>query len=153
MTRPAPLASLLLSFALLLPASAPAQQAPASETPVAPVLRSGSRIAPRSFEFRSLPPVAPGGEQIPVVDREKGREWEEYDQKIEAEGSPADLPVESFARFRSRPTPASASRGRVLAARAHAGNGFEGITQQGFIPSEPTVAAGRSASSRRATSA
>ena len=46
MTRPATLASLLLSLALLLPASAPAQQAPAPETPVVPVLRSGTRIAP-----------------------------------------------------------------------------------------------------------
>ena len=108
MTRPAPLASLLLSLALLLPASAPAQQAPASDSPIAPVLRSGARIAPRSFEFRSLPPVAPGGEQIPVVDREKGREWEEYDQKIEElKAHPPILPVESFAQFTLDTTPAS----------------------------------------------
>jgi len=141
MTRPAPLASLLLCLALLLPAAAPAQQAP--ETPIAPVLRSGMRIAPRSFEFRDLAPVPPGGENLPIQKR-PNRKWVEYEELIKGlKANPPILPVESFAQFTLDTTPASGqSKGELSPLAPTLGNGFEGITQQGFIPGEPTVGAG-----------
>ena len=66
--------------------------------------------------------------------------------------NPPNLPV-TVAQFTLDTTPAPGGKGSLSLLAPTVGNGFEGITQGGFIPSEPTVGAGRSTSSPAATSA
>jgi len=143
MNRPAPLASLLLTFALLVPAPVPAQQPPPEDARVSSVVKAASPVVPRSFEFRDLAPVLPGGENLPIQKR-PNRKWVAYEEQIKAlKANPPVLPVESFAQFTLDRTPSPAqSKGDLSPMAPTLGNGFEGITQQGFIPGEPTTAAG-----------
>jgi hypothetical protein len=141
MTRPAPLASLLLALSLFVPNPAPAQQASSGGEAVARVERSAGPVRARSFQFRDLAPVPPGGEDLPIQRRPQ-RKWIGYQQEIKAlKDNPPVLPVEGFAQFTLDTTPAQ-GKGSLAPLAPTLGNGFEGITQQGFIPGEPTVAAG-----------
>jgi hypothetical protein len=101
------------------------------------------RVVPRSFNFSDLPRVAPGGEHAPVTLRPE-HEWEEAAAEVERlKAFPPLLPTTSFAQFTLDPTPAGGGgKGGFSALAPTVGNGFEGITQNGFIPSEPTVGGG-----------
>ena len=137
------LAPLTCILALLWTATASAQGDPlASDTPVLTRRLTGPRITPRSIEFRALPPRAPS-EHLPVVDRE-GKEWEAYEEHIrELKEHPPLLPVSAFHTFTFDTTPAApGGKGGFDPLAPTFGTQFEGITQGGFIPSEPTVGVG-----------
>ena len=135
MARLRHLAPLTCVLALLWTAVASAQ----ADAPIA--RRATQRVTPRSFNFRDLPPRAPS-EHLPVVNRED-REWEEYEERIrELKLNPPVIPVSAFRTFTLDTTPAPSVKGSLEPMAPTFGTQFEGITQAGFIPSEPTVAGG-----------
>ncbi len=141
MIRPAPLAVL----ALMLLVSSPARAA--FDPPVTPAGPMGVRqiaaegVTPRSFDFNRLPPRAPGSESLPITLRRE-HEWEEAQEEVDRlKANPPFLPATSFARFTLDTTPSS-GKGSLSPLAPTLGVGFEGITQGGFIPSEPTVGGG-----------
>ncbi len=141
MTRPAvSVASLLFAVALVSTPPVAAQSPP--DAAVAARLVSTERVTPRSFNFRDLP-ARPPSEHLPIQKRPP-RDWKVYDEEIaRLKANPPLIPVTSFAQFTLDPTPApSAGKGSLEPLAPTLGNGFEGITQGGFIPSEPTVAGG-----------
>lgn len=133
----------LLALSLLLTTAAatlaqtdtPGERLPNRKVATEPVI-------PRSFQFRDLPPRAPS-EHLPVQDRER-EEWESYEERIkELKAHPPVIPVSAFRQFTLDTTPAgSGGKGALDPFAPTLGTGFEGITQGGFIPSEPTVAGG-----------
>jgi hypothetical protein len=142
--RPA-LVALALSLALILPAAARAG-IEALDAPVPPEGPVGARsaatepVAPRKFKFSDLPRRAPG-ENLPITLRRE-HEWKELAEMVEKmKANPPGLPVSEFAHFTLDTTPAG-GKGSLSPLAPTLGNGFEGITQAGFIPGEPTVGAG-----------
>src|SRR5262245_58029033 len=104
MTPPARPASFLLFLALLVAAPAPAQS-PAGDEQPSRVARADAPVVARQFRFRDLPPVAPGGENLPLQ-RRPNRKWVEYEEQLKAlKANPPILPVESFSQFTLDTTP------------------------------------------------
>src|SRR5215510_3376952 len=143
--RPA-LPALALALALLVPTAA-RSGIEALDAPVPPEGPVGARrvateaITPRKFRFSDLPQRAPG-EGIPIKLRPE-HEWRELAEMVEAmKRNPPNLPVSEFAKFTLDTTPSVGGKGSLSPLAPTLGNGFEGITQAGFIPGEPTVAAG-----------
>ncbi len=143
MTRFAPLAVLAVALTMLAPAPGRA----AFDPPVTPAGPMGVRqialegVTPRSFEFNSLPPRAPGSESLPITMRRE-HEWKEAQEEVERlKANPPFLPPTTFSRFTFDTTPSS-GKGALSPLAPVLGVGFEGITQGGFIPSEPTVGGG-----------
>ena len=134
--------ALVSLFALAVPLPARAQADPPGERLANDRHISSERVAPRSFRFSDLP-VRPPSEHLPVENRES-KEWEEYEERIrELKEHPPVIPATSFRQFTLDRTPApSAGKGSFDPLAPTLGTGFEGITQGGFIPSEPTVAGG-----------
>src|SRR5512134_1090712 len=145
MTRPARLAASLLLLSLLAPAPAGAE-IPEQAVPYAGAQgerRAAARpVAPETFRFEDLPRRAPS-EDLPIQ-RRPNRKWLAYEEEIQRlKASPPPLPAESFPQVTLDTTPApSDGKGSFSPLAPTLGNGFEGITQGGFIPSEPTVAGG-----------
>jgi hypothetical protein len=145
MTRPALLAVSLLLLAPLAPAPASAEipeqavphAGPAGERKVAT-----TPVAPQVFRFSDLPAREPS-EHLPIQAR-PNRKWLAYEEEIKRlKANPPSLPAESFPQATVDPTPSPAlGKGDLLPLAPVIGNAFEGITQGGFIPSEPTVAGG-----------
>ncbi len=145
MPRPAlSAASLLFAFVLgFAPPVAAQSDLPSAPEDVATARQvSSERVSPRSFNFRDLPARAPS-EHLPIQKRPP-RDWLAYDEEIaRLKANPPFLPITSFAKFTLDTTPAPATgKGSFDPLAPTLGNGFEGITQGGFIPSEPTVAGG-----------
>ena len=147
MKRSAPLALLALTFSLLtaLPAlAAPFDPPVPPENPEMVRKIATERVVPRSFNFSDLPQRAPGSEQIPITLRRE-HEWEAAQEEIDRiKLNPPFLPATSFAQFTldTTPPPADGGKGSLSPLAPTLGTGFEGITQGGFIPGEPTVGAG-----------
>ena len=145
MIRPAPFAALTLALTLL--ASPPARAA--FDPPVPPAGPAGARhvsvepVVPRSFSFSDLPQRAPGSENIPITLRRE-HEWEEAQQEVERlKANPPFLPASSFSQFTLDTTaPPADGKGSLSPLAPTLGVGFEGISQGGYIPSEPTVGGG-----------
>jgi hypothetical protein len=99
-------------------------------------------VTPRSFNFGDLP-RRPPSENLPITLRRE-HEWKELAEIVEKlKANPPYLPVTSFAQFTADPTPpGSGIKGSLSPLAPTVGTGFEGITQGGFIPGEPTVGAG-----------
>ena len=142
MDRSLRIAALTSLLALAVPLPARAQSDPSGVRPAGNRLISSQRVAPRSFRFSDLP-VRPPSEHLPVVDRE-GKEWEEYEERLrELKTHPPVIPATSFRTFTLDTTPApDAGKGSSDPLAPTLGTGFEGITQGGFMPSEPTAAGG-----------
>ena len=120
----------------------------ASDTSPAPEQRLGSRrvagetVVPRSFRFDELP-LMPPDESRPVTVRQRGLSPELQAQVDAAKAAPPLLSVSDASAFTLDSTPAgSRGKGSLAALAPTAGNGFEGITQNGFIPAAPAVGAG-----------
>src|SRR5262245_30091544 len=146
MLRRPGLAALAVSLALLTPAAVLAG-IEALDAPVPPEGPVGARrvateaVSPRSFRFRDLPPRAPS-EHLPITLRPE-HEWRELEEMVEElKAHPPNLPVTEFAKFTLDTTPAAQGKGSLSPLAPTLGTGFEGITQGGFIPSEPTVGGG-----------
>lgn len=143
MTRSILLAAL---GALLL---VPALPAPAAPTPL-PEARKfrrlfGPRVEPRSFSFTNLPPRQPGEGIVREVHKPQG--WNaDYERQMERlrRNPPRILPADLRTLTLDGNAGAASLRLRPGAGPLApvVGNSFEGITQQGYIPGEPTVAAG-----------
>ena len=103
---------------------------------------STERIAPRLFRFSDLP-QAQNLENAPITLRRE-HEWAEATIEVKRlKANPPFLPATSFAQFTEDTTPAAAnSKGGFSAFAPTITTGFEGITQGGFIPGEPTIGAG-----------
>jgi hypothetical protein len=131
-------------FALLLPAAGSAQVQPTSPSDRLPTRRftAATPVRPRSFHFNDLP-VRPPSEALPIQ-RRPPRKWEEYENFLSGlKANPPAIPVTSLSQFTLDRTPASPDgKGGLEPFAPTLGTGFEGITQGGFIPSEPTVAGG-----------
>ncbi len=147
MKRSAPLALLALTLSVF--ASSLAFAAP-FDPPVPPesheMVRkiATERIVPRSFNFSDLAERAPGSENIPITLRRE-HEWEAAQEEIDRlKANPPFLPATSYAQFTldTTPPPAAGGKGSLSPLAPTLGTGFEGITQGGFIPGEPTVGAG-----------
>src|SRR5439155_13395764 len=82
-------------------------------------------------------------EQIPITLRRE-HEWKEAAEEVERlKANPPILPATSFSQFTFDTTPAAAGgKGGLTPFAPTLGTGFEGITQGGFIPSEPTAGGG-----------
>jgi len=146
MDRSACVASLALALTLF---ATPAPAAPFDppippEGPVGARRVAVDRVMPRSFNFTDLPQRAPGSESIPITLRRE-HEWKEAAEEVERlKANPPILPATSFAKFTFDTTPPAANgKGGFTPFAPTIGTGFEGITQGGFIPSEPTVRASR----------
>jgi hypothetical protein len=143
--RPA-LAAFVLTVALLTPtvgrAGIEALDAPVPpEGPVGARRVATNAIPPRSFRFSDLPRRAPG-ENLPIKLRPE-HEWRELEELVEKlKQNPPNLTPSSFAQFTLDTTPPAQGKGSLSPLAPTLGNGFEGITQAGFIPGEPTVGAG-----------
>lgn len=141
MTRPLALAAL----GVLLAASIPAAPA-AARTPREDGIRSfGEPVNARSFAFSSLPPRQPGEGFVREIPKPHGINAE-HDRRIEwLKRNPPRIRPEDVRTFTLDRNPGAGSlRARPGAEplAPTAGNGFEGISQAGYIPGEPTVAAG-----------
>jgi hypothetical protein len=143
--RPA-LAALVLTVALLAPAVGRAG-IEALDAPVPPEGPVGARriatnaIPPRSFTFSDLPRRAPG-ENLPIKLRPE-HEWRELEELVEKlKANPPNLTPSAFSQFTLDTTPPASGKGGLSPLAPTLGTGFEGITQAGFIPGEPTVGAG-----------
>ena len=146
MRRRLAFAGLVATLSLLTLAAAATAGIEALDAPVPPQSPVGARhvatnaVAPRSFNFRDLPHRAPG-ENLPITLRPE-HEWRELAEMVEKlKANPPNLPVSEFSRFTLDSTPPQ-GKGSLSPLAPTLGNGFEGITQAGFIPSEPTVGAG-----------
>jgi hypothetical protein len=145
MRRRLALAGLVSTLALLtLAADVRAQALDAPVPPEGPV---GARrvategVKPRTFRFGDLPRQAPG-ENKPITLRPE-HEWRELAEIVDKlKANPPNLPVSGFSKFTLDTTPANPGKGSLSPLQPTPGNGFEGITQNGFIPSEPTVGGG-----------
>ena len=147
MRRRLAFAGLLSTFALLTLASTSRAGSDALDAPVPPEGPVGARhasaegVKPRSFNFSDLPRRAPG-ENLPVTLRPE-HEWRELAEIVDRlKANPPYLPVEKLSHFTLDTTPASQGKGSLSPLQPTLGTGFEGITQAGFIPSEPTVGGG-----------
>jgi len=145
MTRRPASVALALFLALITPAGARAG-IEALDAPVPPETMVGARhigteaVRPRSFNFGDLPRRAPS-ENLPITLRRE-HEWRELAEIVERmKASPPYLPVSEFAQFTLDTTPPGGNSSLSPLAPT-LGNGFEGITQGGYIPSEPTVGGG-----------
>ena len=147
MKRSAPLALLALTLALLTSAAA---LAATFDPPVPPEGPQGARrmstdrVTPRSFNFSDLPQRAPGSELIPITLRRE-HEWEAAQEEVDRlKANPPFLPATSYSQFTldTTPAPPPGGKGSLSPLAPTLGTGFEGITQGGFIPGEPTVGAG-----------
>ena len=97
---------------------------------------AGATVRPRIVVFSSLPTVL-GPYAGPVLERPEAIN-EEADQELERlKANPAVILPEQLQQFTL-----DGAAGAAQALAPTVGTGFEGITQQGFIPAEPTVAAG-----------
>ena len=146
MRRRLAFAGLVATLSLLTLAVAARAGIEALDAPVPPEGPVGARrvatnaVAPRSFEFRNLPRRAPS-ENLPITLRPE-HEWRELAEMVEKlKANPPNLPVSAFSRFTLDSTPPQ-GKGSLSPLAPTLGNGFEGITQAGFIPGEPTVGAG-----------
>lgn len=141
MTRP--FASALL--AVLLAASTLALPADARTGRGAGRRMFGERVSPRSVTFATLPQRQPGEGFVRDIHKPKGINAE-HDREIERlkREPPRILPEDLRTFTLDRNAGAAALRARPGAEplAPTAGNGFEGISQAGYIPGEPTVAAG-----------
>lgn len=145
MTRPALLAARLLLMSLVSPLAARAEmpdQAVPFAGPQGERRVAAQPVAPQAFRFGDLPAREPS-EHLPIQARPP-RKWLAYQDEIKRlKAEPPHLPAESFPQVTVDPTPAPGSAKDTFSPLAPTlGNGFEGITQGGFIPSEPTAAAG-----------
>jgi len=145
MTRPATLAAPLLLLPLLLPLPARAEmpeQAVPFAGPQGERRVSAQPVTPDVFRFADLPARGPS-EHLPIQ-RRPNRKWLAYEEELQRlKTERPSLPAESFPHVTEDPTPApAAGKGSLSPLAPTLGNGFEGITQGGFIPSEPTAAAG-----------
>src|SRR5260221_8341634 len=139
MKRTPSLATLALTLTLLAPTAARAAFAPPvpPEGPAGARRMAAERVVPRSFNFSDLPRVAPGGERTPVTLRpeHEGQEPAEEVQRLKA--FPPLLPTPSFAQFTLDTTaPGASGKGAFSPLAPTLANRFEGITQNGFIPSD-----------------
>lgn len=141
MNRPLALAAL----ALLLLAALPASSADARTGRGTGRRTFGHTIAPTSFSFTALPERLPGEGFVREIHRPKGINAE-HDRILER--LKRNPPVIAPEALRTLTLDRNTGAGRFgLRPGAEplapvAGNGFEGISQAGWIPGEPTVAAG-----------
>jgi hypothetical protein len=143
MIRPAILSALALA-ALAALAAADALAAPRPERLVG-TRRFGEVVRARSFQFSMLPPRGPGEGLVVSIHEPEGMN-EEYERELERmKRHPREIRLEDLHHVTLDRTPGPSVLGLRLLAQPFApvaGNGFEGITQGGYIPGEPTVAAG-----------
>jgi len=139
---------LALSFALFAPGVVLATP-DAPRVAVLPAVPTGVRAAaaaavtPTSFIFSELPQRVP--DEQAAVSTPRGHLSPELAAELQRlKAHPPGLAPAAFAKFTLDPTapPASAGKGTFAALAPSVGNGFEGITQQGFVPACPTVGAG-----------
>src|SRR5262245_10467203 len=120
----------------LLGLGAPALAAPSRIDPGIPGAASAGSVTPRTISFQSLTRIVTPYSG-PVVEREEGI-FEEAELQLEAiKRNPPTLPVGEMGQVTIDP-----SAGGLSPMAPTPGVGFEGITQGGFIPGEPTVAGG-----------
>lgn len=138
MTRPLALA---LGLLLAVPST------PASAAPQRPEGRRsfGAPVRARAFSFPSLAPRLPGEGFVRNVPRPRGINAE-HDRRIERlKRNPPRIRPEDLRTFtldRNAGVASLRARPGAEPLAPTAGNGFEGISQAGYIPGEPTVAAG-----------
>ena len=106
---------------------------------------TGEPVSPRSFNFSNLAPRQPGEGFVREIHKPKGED-EEHDRRLEQlkRNPPQILPSNLRTLTLDPNAGAAALRVRPGAGPMApvAGTGFEGISQAGYIPGEPTVAAG-----------
>ena len=128
MKRYAAPACLAVTLALLAAAPARAAFDPPvpPEGPVGARRTAVDRVVPRSFNFSDLPPMAPGGESLPVQGRPE-HEWKEAAEEVERlKANPPVLPASSFAKLTFDTTPAGGgAKGGFTPLAPTIGNGFE----------------------------
>ena len=112
------------------------------ETITGPRALAGDKVKPTVFRFSDLP-QAPNLENAPIIPRPE-HEWLQSAAEVKAlKANPPVLPIESMSQFTLDTTPAAVSgKGSLSPLAPTVGNGFEGITQGGYIPGEPTIGAG-----------
>jgi hypothetical protein len=136
-----------LPLLLLLPILATVAGAAGPPATPGGIRMVGTSVAPRSISFASLPPRPPGevGVEIAPEHRPEAMSPEDERELERLKENPRGATPEALGRFtrdlNASPLALSMQPGQGPLAPA-AGNGFEGITQGGYIPSEPTVAAG-----------
>jgi len=147
MRRRLAFAALVPTLALLVLAAAAHAGIEALDAPVPPEGPVGARrvateaVKPRSFNFSDLPRRAPN-ENAPITLRRE-HEWKELAEMVDKlKANPPYLPVEQDRQFTLDTTPPGQLKGSLSPLAPTLGTGFEGITQAGFIPSEPTVGGG-----------
>ncbi|MCC6350454.1 MAG: T9SS type A sorting domain-containing protein [Candidatus Eisenbacteria bacterium] len=109
------------------------------------VRSSGEPVVPRTFTFSSLPQRLPGEGFVRNVPRPRGLD-PGHDRELERLKSapPLILPedLRTFTLDRNAGVAGLRARPGAEPLAPVAGNGFEGISQAGYIPGEPTVGAG-----------
>lgn len=141
MTRPlafAALGALLVAAPLAAPAAARTVRGAGDRL-------AGETVQPRSFSFANLPQRQIGEGFVRSMPRPRGINAE-HDRELERlkRNPPRILPGDLRRLTLDRNAGAASLRARPGAEPLApvAGNGFEGISQAGYIPGEPTVAAG-----------
>lgn len=141
MTRPV----LFAAFVALLLVPALAGSADARPREATGRRAVGMPVKARSFSFANLPLRMPGEGFVREVHKPLGED-PDYEHRLERlqKNPPRILPDQLRTLTIDRTSGASALRLKPLAQplAPTAGNGFEGISQAGYIPGEPTVAAG-----------